>query len=267
MGRPHSPCGGAGNPDPSYPYTGGGFGTYGLDVASLTIKSPASFKDFMGYCSPNWVSDYTWSKMVTYRQGNPNYAPPVAAGSAVSGLLVWGRITSAGAVLEPAFRVAPPATAPTGSGDYRIEGMSADGRILFVYPVEPIHTMTQIPGMNHEEHFAAVLPLDLGVDQELARIRLVGPGLRTERISAQALIQAGRQLFLQSPAASVGRPNAVQARITWDGATYPVVMVRDPSTGEVLSFARNGAATIWTRARELELTFSDGVRSIVQTLR
>jgi hypothetical protein len=266
MGRQHSPCGGAGNPDPAYPYAGGGIGVYGLDVATAQVKLPTSYKDFMGYCSPSWVSDYVWTSIIAYRQSNPNYAPPAPL-TAVAGLLVWGRITPTGVVLEPAFRVPAPSAAPAGGGAYRIVGLAADGRVLFSQPVEPVHTMVMQPGAPHEEHFAAVVPLDAGADRDLARIRFVGPGFSIERFSAQAIAQRGRQLFYRDPAASVTRPNAVQARIAWDGSTYPVAMVRDPATGQVLSFARGGTATIWTGASRFDVTFSDGVRSVGKSIR
>jgi hypothetical protein len=61
---------------------------------------------------------------------------------------------------------------------------------------------------------------------------------------------------------------AVQARrvagsvaLHWDAAAHPMVMVRDPETGEVLSFARGGQAEIATPRTELEVTQSDGVSS------
>ena len=262
MGRQHSPCGGAGSPDPAYPYAGGIIGTYGLDLTTLAVKDPATNFDFMGYCSPNWVSDYTWSGLITYRQAGPNNAPP-APSNAVSGLLVWGRIGPQGVVFEPAFRVAAPATLPVaGTSGYRVEGLAADGRLLFSQPVELEHTMTI--NMEHEQHFVAVIPLDQAQDDGLARLRLVTPAGPVDRLSAQAIVQAGRRLFLRNPGAVITAPSAAQATVTWDAATYPMAMVRDAVTGEILSFARGGAATLWTRSRQFDVTFSDGVRSLVQ---
>jgi hypothetical protein len=263
MGRQHSPCGGASNPDLQYPYSGGGIGIYGLDVSALVVKVPGTFKDFMGYCNPTWVSDYTWSKLITYRMSNPNYAPPLASSSAVAGLLVWGRISQGTAVLEPAVRVAPPSVMPSGSGAYRLEGFATDGRVLFSHPVDPVHTMTMQAVMNHEEHFATVLPLDDVADRELARVRLIGPGVTADRVSLQALAQ-GRSFVLRNPGATLGRPNGAQATLTWDARTYPVAMVQDVVTGEILSFARGGSATIWTGGSRFHVTFSDGARSVTQ---
>jgi hypothetical protein len=40
-----------------------------------------------------------------------------------------------------------------------------------------------------------------------------------------------------------------------------MIVVRDPDTGEVLSFARGGTALVRTDKGELDLDVSDGVRS------
>lgn len=59
-GRRHSPCGGAGNPDPTYPHDGGSIGVWGYDIFSDTLKDPENWQDFMSYCSNEWVSDFTY---------------------------------------------------------------------------------------------------------------------------------------------------------------------------------------------------------------
>jgi hypothetical protein len=37
-----------------------------------------------------------------------------------------------------------------------------------------------------------------------------------------------------------------------------MALIRDAATGQILSFARGGRATIWSRATDLDVTFSDG---------
>jgi hypothetical protein len=73
--------------------------------------------------------------------------------------------------------------------------------------------------------------------------------------------------------ASAGAAAGAAARVTttrldgrrvglrWDAAAHPMLMVRDPVTGEVLSFARGGRSEIVTDRRELDLQLSTGVRS------
>jgi hypothetical protein len=49
--------------------------------------------------------------------------------------------------------------------------------------------------------------------------------------------------------------------VTWDAVAFPMALVRDPETGEVLSFARGGSVRIQAPAGALDLAFSDGIRS------
>ncbi len=263
MGRSHAPCGGVSGADAGYPHAGGAIGSWGIDLATMGLKSPTGHFDLMGYCSPDWISDYTWRAMIAYRQSNPNYAPPMAPPpSAVGALLVWGRITAGGIQLEPALRLAAPTPLAPANSPYRIEGYAADGRLLFDYPIAVEETHND---REREEHFSSAVPLDAVADRDLVRLRLVGPAGSVERRSAQGLAAAGAgRLQLRSPAVALRAPNAVQAGLTWDAATYPVAMVRDAVTGEILSFARGGSAAIWTASRRFDVTFSDGVRSVVQ---
>jgi hypothetical protein len=60
-GRSHAPCGGTSGTDPQFPYSGGGIGVNGYDILAKTFIAASSGKDIMGYCKPEWVSDYTYS--------------------------------------------------------------------------------------------------------------------------------------------------------------------------------------------------------------
>ena len=61
QGRNHAPCGGAQGVDPGYPHAGAKIGVWGYDLVSKQLFSPTNTTDMMGYCSPIWVSDYTFS--------------------------------------------------------------------------------------------------------------------------------------------------------------------------------------------------------------
>lgn len=61
MGRGHAPCAVQQALDPRYPYARAGIGVPGYDLLEKTIVDPNDrIYDFMGYCSPVWVSDYTF---------------------------------------------------------------------------------------------------------------------------------------------------------------------------------------------------------------
>lgn len=62
LGRLHAPCG-TQDADPQFPYANGGIGVWGFDVLSNTLRAPTQSTDFMGYCDPNWVSDYNFTAL------------------------------------------------------------------------------------------------------------------------------------------------------------------------------------------------------------
>ncbi len=69
LGRNHSPCAPQGSQltgvDGAYPYQGASIGVWGWDLIGKQTKSPSQFTDVMGYCSPTWISDYTYRNIET----------------------------------------------------------------------------------------------------------------------------------------------------------------------------------------------------------
>ncbi len=264
LGRLHAPCGGAASPDPAYPYAGGTIGVYGLDLASLSVKLPSSNYDLMGYCSPAWISDYNWQGMLNFRAASPTGAPPVSGSPTVvgasAGLLIWGRMTPRGAILEPTFRLEAPARMPRQAGVNRVEGLAADGSVLFSYPVD----VAEVPDLPRgpEQHFAIVVPVNRPIEQRLVGIRLRGPSLDVSRISPVVSAAPPITPTLPGPDEITATPAGPgRVRIAWDSARYPMVMIRDPGTRDVLSFARGGTAIVHTALRMVQVTASDGVLS------
>ena len=62
-GRQHSPCGVAG--DANFPHPGAGIGVWGFSPSQNALFSPSTHKDFMSYCQPRWVSDWTFQALFT----------------------------------------------------------------------------------------------------------------------------------------------------------------------------------------------------------
>jgi Peptidase M66 len=61
-GRSHAPCGGAAGPDLAFPYERGAIGDWGYDERRRALVRPSAY-DFMGYCDPRWISDYSYSAL------------------------------------------------------------------------------------------------------------------------------------------------------------------------------------------------------------
>lgn len=99
MGREHANCGGADSPDPKFPYKNAGIGVWGYDLLKESLIDPKSdVRDFMGYCDPIWISDYTYSalfKRLAFvnlqkrEQGAPMKYRAIHV--AADGALTWGR--------------------------------------------------------------------------------------------------------------------------------------------------------------------------------
>ncbi|HEY7681498.1 MAG TPA: M12 family metallo-peptidase [Gemmatimonadales bacterium] len=248
FGRSHAPCGSPGGVDPRYPYAGAVIGAWGMDLPGLSLKSPGGFTDLMSYCSPDWISDYTYMGVLSFRGSGPNVA---TARSPAPGLLVWGRIQSGRVVLEPAFMVNAPASLPARPGPYRLDGLDAGGNRVFSLSFEA-EIVPDLPG-GEERQFVFVVPLSRDDQARLAGLRLTGNGLTTLRT-----IAAG----LRAPAPSTGLVTASRAgsevELRWDSA-YPLAIVRDARSGEVLSLARDGAARVTTGTGAVTVELSDGV--------
>jgi hypothetical protein len=260
FGRNHAPCGGVASPDPNYPYSGGTTGVWGFDVAradSLGITAtgilhPTTNTDLMGYCSSQWVSDYNYNGVLTFVAGAPAIA--AAALSAVQpSLVVWGRINNGQVTLEPAFEATTHPSLPSGRGNYVLEGFDAAGVQLFSWAFDG----TAVDHDDGARHFAFALPLDGSRRDRLATLRVRGAGQVAEQRSSAATASAmlGARA-LRTPAGSS------RAEVTWDASQYPLAVVRDAVTGEILSLARGGAVTVVAPSGQVRVDLSDGVRTI-----
>jgi hypothetical protein len=252
-GRKHAPCGGAGNPDVSYPYSGGSIGVYGFDVQSQTLKPPAS-SDLMGYCNNEWISDYTYEGVLNYRAAHYDVAASFSQAMQPC-LLVWGRIVDGQAVLEPAFQVVTRPRLPAQSGAYSVEGNAADGSRLFRLSFTPQEVADDPRG---NRHFAFAVPLQPSSAARLDAMRLNVPGRRAVSLRAAGGRAPGAPSAVTPDVRSARvRPGRVSVR--WDAAVHPMAMVRDPSTGQILSFAEGGQAEVATDRDDLDVQLSDGV--------
>ena len=105
-------------------------------------------------------------------------------------------------------------------------------------------------------HFAFAVPLDRGSASRLGNLRLAGPAGGADRSPASD------ELRVEAVTGSVvARRQGENVSLSWDAAAHPMIMVRDPDTGEVLSFARGGTALVRTAKDRLDLDISNGVRS------
>ena len=172
----HAPCGSAGGPDPSFPYSDGSIGAWGYDFRDGGRLVPPSATDLMAYCDDKWISDYSFTNALRFRLSDADSvglpSPPMAA-SPTKALLLWGGVDADTVpFLEPAFVVEIPPVLPEARGDYRLSGLSADGRELFAISFE---MPTIADAEDEESSFVFALPVQAGW-ADLVSITLSGPG-------------------------------------------------------------------------------------------
>ncbi|HEX6132778.1 MAG TPA: pre-peptidase C-terminal domain-containing protein [Longimicrobiales bacterium] len=245
FGRRHVACGGPSGTDPDYPHSErpGALGYHGWDKRYNTLASADTHQDIMSYCQPYWASDYTYEAVLAFHAAQPGLA-----GAPEPSLIIWGRISPDGVVLEPAFEAIAPPSVPRGRGKYRLTGTDAGGATVLDISFDAL----ELDHMEDVQHFAWAVPLRSlrGVPREL-RLRGGGvEGVRRETATAGARddVRATRE-------------GASSVRIEWDAAASPIAVVRDARSGDIISLARGGDVRVGTTAQELEVTLSNGVRT------
>jgi peptidase M66-like protein len=253
FGRLHAPCGNPAGVDGQYPYSGATIGSWGYDILAAQVKS-SGLHDLMSYCDPPWISDYTYKGILNFRASNPMSAL-VSSGSASAhrGLLVWGRIDQGRVILEPAIEVDAPPALPARGGPHRVEAFGPRGEALFSLSFSG-DRVADSPDPN-DETFAFVVPFSQLRGIDLDRLRLSARGRAVE----------------QRGTGGGAVPTAVRTargvRVSWNPAAARMALIRDARTGEILSFSRTSAVDLRTTTDDLEITLSDGVKSVRSRIR
>ena len=168
----HAPCGGAGSPDPEFPYTNGSIGVWGYDFRDGTVVSPDRRRDIMGYCyERGWLSDYFFEKVIDYRaRAEGDRARTMAGAETRSQMLVlWGGVVNGELRIEPPFSMTSTARLPAEAGPYRLEGTGSDGQVEF--------SLGFSPGEDKfgDKYFFFTIPVGADWAESLDRLTLTGP--------------------------------------------------------------------------------------------
>lgn len=225
LGLHHAPCGGAIAPDRSFPYAGGSIGVWGYDFHAERLVSASLYRDFMGYCSPSWVSDYHFTRAMEFRLNEEEALVSAAPGDGSaerSTLLLWGRAGGGELALDPAFVVDLPPTLPDVEGPYRLEGFGPEGvrRFGFRFAPRPVGSESFGGGV-----FLFAVPYDPAVDGSLDLVVLSGP---EGRVTLEP--------FGSSPMAIVTEPGSGRVRgilRDWTGRVPPG-LTSEPGGVEIL---------------------------------
>lgn len=256
LGVAHAPCGNPSGVDPAFPYATARLGVMGYDHVSEGLLYPDGSHDLMSYCTPRWISDYNFDRMLQWRVASPMGSPVRTAGRSalhdddVRGLLVWGGVSSEGAWLEPTLPTTAAPHLPAGGGRHRLRLLDASGAEVVAFSFEP--DAVSHPSAPGERHFGFVVPLAAQDRARLARIELAGPeGIAVQRSRmSDAPVGAPSELARFPAAADV---------FEWDTGTFPLLVVRDRATQRIVGMDRTGTLRLGLWDAPVDLVLADGV--------
>jgi hypothetical protein len=163
-------------------------------------------------------------------------------------LVVWGRIENGRPVLEPAFQAITRPSLPQGGGPFRVEARTSDGAPVFSLDFSPVQIADDPQGGRV---FAFAVPVTPEQHARIHHLRLSAAGGVAE-VSREGDGVAN----VEVTGAGAGRVS-----LRWDAKRAPMVVVRDPRSGQILSLARGGRAEVVTDAPELSVGVSDRVQT------
>lgn len=175
LGMWHTPCGTLTGVDPDYPYANAVIGQYGLDVVDGKVYTPESSRDLMSYCTPRWISDYTYKLLMQSQIANgasqsPALLAPSVGSSQQRSLLVRARVDEGGASFYPLYVLPERQVESPEPGEYELQMFGANGALLSTVPV-----MANTISLDGEESQAihTVVPMP---EQMVEAVRLVKDG-------------------------------------------------------------------------------------------
>ena len=259
LGQYHAPCGGPSGVDANYPYKDGSIGSWGIDPRTNTLVDPTKYKDVMGYCGTNWVSDYMYRRVQLFLE---QFTLKSSLNTAPSDLLlVSGRVTNGQISLEPMQRISGVAVAPkTGLYNLSLETASGVQQVSF-----DVRTTTHEDGSEavlENAQFSFTLP-DPG---SISKVTVSGYGVASLQQSAKvtpARVQSVKPTTVQRTASSV--------TVTWDAAVYSSVAVAhiapDGTRTTLALGLTGGSATLelgTLGVGQFEVSASDGLNGFKQ---
>lgn len=268
----HAPCGNASNPDPNYPYAGGGIGSWGYSLSKGSLVDPADskIKDVMGYCGFGWVSDYMYQKAQTFLETSPPQAQTEPQLQNV--LLVSGRVTAQGVVLDPPTPMQAPLSLPK-PGPYTLRLQTEKGMREI-----PFATQTAIVMPNHDEHSGHFQAMPASAPQTLEQFvfTVADPGVlkalevRRGEVSL-ARLEAG--VKLQTASNLQLREEGESLFLSWNSVAYRYLSVAHLGAQRttLALWQEGGSVRVSTRGLPaggvFEVVLSDGINSLRQKIK
>jgi hypothetical protein len=214
----------------------------------------ASSGDVMGYCSPAWVSLYTYGAVLNARGSGPVTALPQSVTRSPV-FIVRGHITNDRTIqLEPAFVLDGRPTRAENFGRYRLEGRDHAGRVLFTRNFEP----AEIDHAPDVRAFTLAIDATSELEAALATVEVRGPAHTARITRPETVISSNSRV---RPSTMIRTAGAVTARCA-DSATRGVAII-DLESGSLLAVTSSASARLSNlpQGKRVSIACSDGIRT------
>jgi len=217
MGLRHAPCGTTSGLEVGYPYANASIGSWGYSIYSNTLYDPSQYKDVMSYCSPQWISDFMYSKVQTLIESSTVGVQAVSTPQEV--LLISGKIRAGKVELNPLLRIQTVPQAPR-PGPYMLRLDTAGGLLEIPFAAEQVevpHGLDQPQDATPEEQFSFTIP-DPGIRglevviggkvvlQRVAQVQLQNaPSLSLKEVGGEVVLQWDNQVYKYAAVAHLGQ--------------------------------------------------------------
>jgi hypothetical protein len=214
LGRDHAPCGVSG--DRNYPYPNGSIGQYGLNINRMQVLSPLTYSDIMGYCSKQWISDYTYNAMFSVLRGLPTTGLQTS-----SGILIRAYLEDNDEIaLDSTYALPGFLDAPSLGSDYSVQFIDSSGQIVSQYPVEVLRA--EEPGIQIRS-IISLVPAPKGPITDI-RIAYKGNAVAQRTLTAPLAQEA-----LRTPQIEQSKD---QITLRWGGPQTPALVRYSADNGE-----------------------------------
>ncbi|NHZ88860.1 hypothetical protein F2P45_07455 [Massilia sp. CCM 8733] len=261
----HAACGGAGSPDPKYPYPNAQLGTgnhytWGYLFSRGAFFDPRSTKihDIMSYCGGSTFSDYNTHLMQAFLTPADALRMSAASAAAQDLVLISGQISGDKASLSPLKSFVGRASLPA-RGEYTLRIVTGKGTLEYPFATLVVDHADQATAHNFS--FAIPNPgpiVGISVLKGMAKLM-------------QASARPVPENNVQGQAAVVQvREQAGTVQLNWDRASYPyltVTVVNDAGRSTLAQDLQGGSAVLslgpLPAGGAFELSLSDGVNSVL----
>jgi hypothetical protein len=275
-GRDHAAGCGADGPDPSFPYVypdgrahigNDAYQNYGFNINSPAIYTYPSYYELMSYCSPEWISDYTYNGIWTY--DNVVLARRSTQPTSNHAFLISGSIDPHADRIgfNPVYALDTPAYQPEGD-DYVLEMLNANRQVVASYPFAAAQAQPDRWSTPNQAEEAIGFHLAVPYHADVATLRVrhgdTVLGTLDGNTSAPQLTAPATRFGISrsnqvtwSGSSTTGEPLSYLVRVSTDsGQTWETIAVDLPTPAITLNSTDFGGKVVW-----LQVIGSTGLKS------